>query len=307
MSRGSLGTGAIRVYEEPVGHLAHLTVFSLTATSGSVAADHPFLHSRGNKMDDSNIIKDRNDNLDKDCKNGNGTIGFRRIDINDMIKWERCMRRMKWNVYMTSAEEEQWIALLLNLVTEDNFNPPVKFPREKYKDFKAFVNSVTTILSYKRRCRKRGVEELDVPWHVYQKRKRLVHAMDKVKEDELLKPQEIVEWQAMLVKLRKGERFSYDEKLLWFKRVAIMKTMNEKQFVPFGESEDFCSLYVSVTEALREMRQIKEHEKIEMNYNVEDEDDCEVMSIEDSPGRDVGAFHHSEETRGATPVSLDLK
>lgn len=95
--------------------------------------------TRGNHKDELNSRKNqiRTEKLENDWQNGNGISEVRRIDIKDVFEWERYMRKIKWNVYISNAEEARRTsavrlasALLPSLITEDNFNPPVDIPKD---------------------------------------------------------------------------------------------------------------------------------------------------------------------------------
>lgn len=91
--------------------------------------------TRGNHKDELNSRKNqiRTEKLENDWQNGNGISEVRRIGIKDVFERERYMRKMKWNVYISNAEEARRTALsalLSSLITEDNFNPPVDIPKD---------------------------------------------------------------------------------------------------------------------------------------------------------------------------------
>lgn len=112
---------------------------------------------------------------------------------------------------MTKAEQIRWLALLPSLVMEDNFTLSGEFPKEKMANYKAFVNSMTTMMSLLRRQRKLGESDVDVPSHVYIKRKRLVLSTEEDTNEELLRPTDLEEWQAILAKIRRGDLVSDEE------------------------------------------------------------------------------------------------
>lgn len=49
-------------------------------------------------------------------------------------------------------------------------------------------------------------------------------------------------WPIMLEKVRRGQLFSDAEELMWFRRMAVLDSMKEEEFTPFGEYEDIYSI-----------------------------------------------------------------
>lgn len=59
------------------------------------------------------------------------------------------------------------------------------------------------------------------------------------------------EWKGVLEKVRRGELFSENEEIVWFKRSAILEKMKEEEFTSCKVFEDLYLTYMLVSSALR--------------------------------------------------------
>lgn len=122
--------------------------------------------------------------------------------------------------------------------------------------------------------------------------------MEKITEDEILQPKDLEEWQAMLVKVRKGNFFSDEEELIWFRRLAILEQMKVEDFIASREYTHLYTVYMSVSSTLRHMRRQKKADEESsglVKLGLDEDDDS------DSPVWEAGAFLTGEVAWGASP------
>jgi len=215
------------------------------------------------------------------------------IEISELhiAEWSAITRISMWNVVMTREEERRWTKLLPSILLQDQSAVKANFPVGRIRNYKFFIDSVTSII--RRIARDRRHPRIDCPPGIYKRRWDMVKCIEEAKEGDTLTKDEIGEWPAIIVKLRQKTLFTYDEERVWFRRLGVIQLMDEEDLF-FKNSDGYEEdLYRSVSSALRKMREWKEKADKEANIDegkddaVAEEEEEDVEEIDDEDDDDT--------------------
>lgn len=189
------------------------------------------------------------------------------LTVDHVDEWERICRRCMLNVFMSYDEVSRWLWRLPNLLAMKGNTKPTFFPRGNFRNYEYFLNSVERLLLVSRSRTEENVEKLDVPLHVYRRRKEVVSVIEEVQKEEAIDQNKMnkwyTEWTAFYDRISKREAIDDNDEKKWLKRCAVIEFLKDDDYEEFQEGCGLTDFYICISSGLRELRRYKEDAQIE--------------------------------------------